>query len=322
MATLSIGEFVERTRDLLELEVLGSPEGLAREVPTADASGPGLVLAGYTARFVHQRLQVLGETEVSYLRSLPEAERQRIFDIFFSYPIPVVMVTKGLALPDGLEAAAMKAGVAILRSKLKTQEFYHRITPFLEDAFAPATSLHGSLADVYGVGLLFTGPSGIGKSECVLDLVERGHRLVADDLVITKRKGPDVLIGSGHPLQRHYMEIRGVGLIDVRSIFGVRSVRQQKRVEVIVDLQHWKEGMVVERTGLETQTTTILGVGIPKITVPLNPGKNITVIAEVIAMNHLMRFSGMDPAQVFNERLKGHLMGKAEVQRYLLDDDE
>ncbi len=322
MATLTIGEFVERTRDLLELDVLGSLDGLAREVPTADASGPGLVLAGYTARFVHQRLQVLGETEVSYLRSLTPAERQRIFDIFFSYPIPCVMVTKGLELPEGLEAAATKAGVAILRSRLKTQEFYHRIAPFLEDAFAPATSLHGSLADVYGVGLLFTGPSGIGKSECVLDLVERGHRLVADDLVITKRKGPDVLIGSGHPLQRHYMEIRGVGLIDVRSIFGVRSVRQQKRVEVIVDLQQWKEGMVVERTGLETATTSILGVSIPKITVPLNPGKNITVIAEVIAMNHLMRFSGMDPAQVFNERLKGHLMGKAEVQRYLLDDDE
>jgi HPr kinase/phosphorylase len=322
MAALTIGEFIERTRDLLELDVLGSPAGLAREVPTADASGPGLVLAGYTARFVHQRLQVLGETEVSYLGSLPAAERKRIIEVFLSYPIPCVMVTKGLELPEGLEAAANRAGVAILRSKLKTQEFYHRITPFLEDAFAPATSLHGSFADVYGVGLLFTGASGIGKSECVLDLVERGHRLVADDLVITKRKGPDVLIGAGHPLQRHYMEIRGVGLIDVRSIFGVRSVRQQKRVEVIVDLQHWKEGMAVERTGLETETTTILGVNIPKIKVPLNPGKNITVVAEVIAMNHLMRFSGIDPAQVFNERLKAHLMGKAEVQRYLLDDDE
>ncbi len=322
MAPLTIGEFVERTRELLQLEVLGSPQGLSREVPTADASGPGLVLAGYTARFVHQRLQVLGETEVSYLRSLAKPERERIFGIFFSYPIPCVMVTKGLDLPEGMEAAATAAGVSILRSKLKTQEFYHRITPFLEDAFAPATSLHGSLADVYGVGLLFTGASGIGKSECVLDLVERGHRLVADDLVITRRKGPDILIGSGHPLQRHYMEIRGVGLIDVRSIFGVRSVRQQKRVEVVVDLQPWKEGMVVERTGLETEMTTILGVEIPKIMVPLNPGKNITVVAEVIAMNHLMRYSGQDPALVFNERLKGHLRGKADVQRYLLDDDE
>jgi HPr kinase/phosphorylase len=233
------------------------------------------------------------------------------------------MVTKGLELPAGMDEAAKRAGVTILVSALKTAEFYNRITPFLLDAFAPQTSLHGSLADVYGVGLLFTGASGIGKSECVLDLVERGHRLVADDLVITRRKGPDVLIGSGHPLQRHHMEIRGIGLIDVRSIFGVRSVRQQKRIEVVVVLQEWKEGMTVERTGLEMEQTTILGVGIPRITVPLNPGKNITVIAEVIAMNHLMRYGGHDPAQAFNDRLKGHLQQKAaDVQRYLLDDDE
>lgn len=322
MASLTVGTFHERTRELLELEVLGSTDGFTREIPAPDASGPGLVLAGYVGRFVPQRIQVLGETEVSYLRSLPPAERQRILETFLGYEIPCVMVTKGLDLPDGMDEAAKRAGVTILRSKLKTQEFYNRITPFLADAFAPSTSLHGSLADVYGVGLLFTGASGIGKSECVLDLVERGHRLVADDLVITRRKGPDVLIGTGHPLQRHYMEIRGVGLIDVRSIFGVRSVRQQKRVEVVVVLQEWKEGMSVERTGLETDTTTILGVEIPRITVPLNPGKNITVIAEVIAMNHLMRYSGQDPAQVFNDRLKGHLLEKADVQRYLLDDDE
>ncbi len=322
MAPLTVGTFHERTKDLLQLEVLGSRDGFAREIPAPDASGPGLVLAGYIGRFVPQRIQVLGETEVSYLRSLDASERKRILTTFLGYEIPCVMVTKGLDLPEGMEEAALQAGVTILRSKLKTQEFYNRITPFLADAFAPSTSLHGSLADVYGVGLLFTGASGIGKSECVLDLVERGHRLVADDLVITRRKGPDVLIGTGHPLQRHYMEIRGVGLIDVRSIFGVRSVRQQKRVEVVVVLQEWKEGMTVERTGLETDTTSILGVEIPRITVPLNPGKNITVIAEVIAMNHLMRFSGQDPAQVFNERLKGHLLDKADVQRYLLDDDE
>ena len=322
MAALTVGSFYERTKDLLQLEVLGSTDGFAREIPAPDASGPGLVLAGYVGRFVPQRIQVLGETEVSYLRSLDAVERKRILTTFLGYEIPCVMVTKGLDLPEGMEAAAQHGGITILRSQLKTQEFYNRITPFLADAFAPSTSLHGSLADVYGVGLLFTGASGIGKSECVLDLVERGHRLVADDLVITRRKGPDILIGTGHPLQRHYMEIRGVGLIDVRSTFGVRSVRQQKRIEVVVVLQEWKEGMTVERTGLETDTTTILGVEIPRITVPLNPGKNITVIAEVIAMNHLMRYSGQDPAQLFNARLKGHLAEKADVQRYLLDDDE
>lgn len=322
MPALTIGVLAERLRDILQLEVLGSPEGLRREVPSPDASGPGMVLAGYTGRFVHQRLQVLGETEVSYLRSLPSAERHRILGIFFSYPIPCVMVTKGLELPEGFEEAATAAGIAILRSKLKTQDFYQKIVPFLENEFAPTTSLHGSLADVYGVGLLFTGASGIGKSECVLDLVERGHRLVADDLVIARRKGTDVLIGTGHPLQRHYMEIRGVGLIDVRSVFGIRAVRQQKRIEVVVVLQPWKEGMTAERTGLDTEMMQILEVEIPRITVLMNPGKNITVIAEVIAMNHLLRYSGVDPAQVFNERLKGHLREKADVSRYLLDDVE
>lgn len=322
MPALTVGELAERLREILQLEVLGSPEGLAREVPTADASGPGLVLAGYTGRFVHQRIQVLGETEVSYLRALPRDELDRILRLYFGYPIPCLMVTKGLDLPSGLEDAAKAAGIAILRSTLKTQEFYQKIVPFLEDHFAPGTSLHGSLADVYGVGLLFTGASGIGKSECVLDLVERGHRLVADDLVIAKRKGADVLIGTGHPLQRHYMEIRGVGLIDVRAVFGIRAVRQQKRIEVVVVLQPWNEGAPVERTGLDVESTTILGVELPKITVHMNPGKNITVIAEVIAMNHLLRYSGIDPAQAFNERLTGHLRKKADVQRYLLDDVE
>ena len=322
MAQLTVGALLEQTRDLLELEVLGSPDGLAREVPMPDASGPGMVLAGYTDRFVHQRIQVLGETEVSYLRSLAPADRARILGTFLAYPIPCVMVTKGLDLPDGMEAQATAAGVSILRSRLKTHEFYRRITPFLDAAFAPSTNLHGSLADVYGVGLLFTGASGIGKSECVLDLVERGHRLVADDLVMVRRKGAGILLGEGHPLQRHFMEIRGIGLIDVRSIFGIRAVRQQKRIEVVVVLQEWKEGMVVDRTGLDAQTTEILGVEVPQITVPLNPGKNLTVIAEVIAMNHLMRYSGEDPARRFNERLTAHLAEKSQVRRYLLDDDE
>jgi HPr kinase/phosphorylase len=219
------------------------------------------------------------------------------------------------------------------------------VKPVLEEQFAPSTTLHGSLADVFGVGLFFTGQSGIGKSECVLDLVERGHRLVADDLVITTRRGSDVLIGRGHELQRHYMEIRGIGLIDVPAIFGVRAVRQQKRMEVVVVLEAWDQEAVVDRTGLDGETREILGVSLPQIRVPLNPGKNITVIAEVIAMNHLLRYSGgVDPAEAFNQRLIGRMREQAaarsnggtpagvpgapggprarELQRYLRDDDE
>ena len=178
------------------------------------------------------------------------------------------------------------------------------------------------LADVYGGGVLILGRSGIGKSECVLDLVERGHRLVADDLVFVSRRGNDVLIGKGHELQRHFMEIRGVGLLDVPAIFGIHAVRQQKRLEVVVVLEEWDADAPVDRTGLDVQTIDILGVEIPKITVHLNPGKNITVIAEGTAMNHLLRYyRGYDTATAFNERLIGQMRRKSDVQRYLQEND-
>lgn len=321
---LSVRQFLERSGESLILHDLNDGIGLDRIIPNADISSPGLALAGYVDRFVAERLQVLGETEITYLFSLSEADRERIATKFFSFQIPVVIITKNQNPPKELKAAAAAAGIPLLRTELKTAEFYRRIKPVLESEFAETTTLHGSLADVFGVGLFFTGQSGIGKSECVLDLVERGHRLVADDLVIATRRGNDVLIGRGHELQRHHMEIRGVGLIDVPSIFGVRAVRQQKRIEVVVRLEEWDQNAVVERTGLDTQFTTMLGVQIPIITVPLNPGKNITVIAEVIALNHLLRYSGINTAEAFNERLIGRMRQAAagNVRQYLQEDDE
>ena len=321
----TVARLFERMEDILQLERIGKPVALDREIKGPEVSSPGLVLAGYVERFPVHRLQVLGETEITYLASLPDADRVRILTLFFSYPVPCVFITKNQELPLGLAEGAGAAGVPLLRTKLKTNEFYRRIKPVLEEVFAPTTTLHGSLADVYGVGLLFIGKSGIGKSECVMDLVERGHRLVADDLVITTRRGHDILIGKGHELQRHFMEVRGIGLIDVPAVFGIRAVRQQKRIEVIVQLEEWNPEAVVERTGLDSDITEILGVGLPKITVPLNPGKNITVIAEVIAMNHLLRYSGVNPAERFNERLIGRMRaaaGASEVQQYLQDDVE
>jgi HPr kinase/phosphorylase len=318
----TVGMLFDRMRANLELESVGQVDGRDREISSVEVSSPGLVLAGYVDRFVGHRLQVLGETEISYLGSLSEEERRRVLHLFFSFPLPAVFVTKAQEIPTGLAEAAAAAGVPILRSSLKTNEFYRRIKPVLEEVFAPTTTLHGSLADVYGVGLLFTGRSGIGKSECVLDLVERGHRLVADDLVFASRRGNDILIGRGHELQRHHMEIRGVGLIDIPAIFGIRAVRQQKRIEVIVRLEDWNSEAVVDRTGLDVQMTNILDVELPRVAVPLNPGKNITVVAEVIAMNHLLRYSGINPAERFNERLIGRMRERADVQRYLSEDVE
>ena len=319
---VTVARLYEALRERLQLELMGSEKGLSREITSSEASSPGLVLAGYTERFVPNRVQVLGETEISYLASRSETDRKRVAETFLSFPIPVVFVTKAQELPSGLVDAATRSGVAILRSQLKTNEFYRRLKPWLEDEFAPQTTLHGSLADVFGVGLLFQGKSGIGKSECVLDLVERGHRLVADDVVIVKRRGNDVLIASGHELQRHYMEVRGIGLIDVPAIFGIRSVRQQKRIEVVVQLEEWNQEMVIERTGLDFESATILGVEIPKIQVPLNPGKNITVLAEVIALNLLLRYSGINAAERFNERLLAQMRGTTDVRDYLREDDE
>ncbi len=320
---LTVGTLVDRLREPLRLELYGSPDGLSREISAGEAQSPGLLLAGWTGRFLAHRIQVLGETEISYLRSRPEAERRETLARLLAYPIPCVFITKGQDLPDGMDALARDAGVAVLRSQLRTAEFYKQLNPYLENEFAPATNMHGSLADVFGVGLLFTGTSGIGKSECVLDLVERGHRLVADDLVLIRRRGTDVLLGRGHELQRHFMEIRGVGLIDVPAIFGIHAVRQQKRIEVVVRLEPWDANAAVERTGLDEATTTILGVEVPFIKVRLNPGKNITVIAEVIAMNHLLKYSGgTNAAEQFNERLIGRMRRAADVNRYLQDDDE
>ncbi|HEY4129528.1 MAG TPA: HPr(Ser) kinase/phosphatase [Gemmatimonadaceae bacterium] len=319
---LTVGRMVERLREPLQLEHLPETGGLERVVENPDVSSPGLAIAGFVKRFPAERLQVLGETEVTYLKSLDPETRNEHLTTFFSFPIPCVFVTKGQEPGPDLVALAAKAGIGIIRSRLKTNEFYTRLKPWLEEQFAATTNLHGSLADVFGVGLLFVGKSGIGKSECVLDLVERGHRLVADDLVIVRRRGSDVVLGRGHELQRHHMEIRGVGLVDIPSIFGIRAVRQQKRVEVVVQLETWDQSAPIERTGLEYETTTILDVSIPKVRVPLNPGKNITVIAEVIAMNHLLKYSGIDPAERFNERLKSQMRGKADVTQYLEQDDE
>jgi HPr kinase/phosphorylase len=318
-----------RIRDLftrkgapLELEQLTGDIGLDKEIPSSEASSPGLVLAGYTSRFVGDRLHILGETEITYLASLEPGARHASLEHFFNFDLPCVIITKSQTVPPELLALAEAKGVAVIRTALKTAEFYRRLKPFLDEAFAPATTVHGSLADVYGVGLLFLGRSGIGKSECVLDLVERGHRLVADDMVQVTRRGVDILIGKGHEMAQHHMEIRGIGLVDIKALFGIRSVRQQKRIEVVVQLEDWDASREYDRTGLDTQQTQVLDVAIPQVTVPLNPGKNLTVICEVVAMHHLLRYSGVDVARKFNERLIRQMQERSQIREYLEEDYE
>ena len=304
MPEITVQRLFEDRGETLQLEILTSGVGLERRVLDSDLSSPGLALAGYTERFASERIQVFGETEIAYLEGLtPEERRDRIKGIF-GFGIPVVFVTKALSVPDEVLEVAAECSIPILRSGLSTREFYRRIKPYLDAILAPRTNLHGSLADVYGVGLLFVGESGVGKSECVLDLVERGHRLVADDHIIVSRRGPDILLGQGHQLQAHHMEIRGLGIIDIRNLFGIHATRQQKRIEVMVRLERWDGDGVYTRTGLETTEIDVLGIMVPQVTIPLNAGKNITVISEVVAMNHLLKYAGIDSAGAFNERLK------------------
>jgi HPr kinase/phosphorylase len=319
MAELTVAELLQLKHESLALELLTDERGLARVIERPDISSPGLVLTGYTERFPSERMQVLGETEIAFLASLDDSRREHALEVFFSFELPVVFITKGQEPPPLVVEIANRRGTPLIRSGLKTSDFYSRIKPFLEERFAPSTTLHGSLADVYGVGLLFVGKSGIGKSEAVLDLIERGHRLVADDLVHVSRRGNEILIGHGHELQRHHMEIRGVGIIDIARLFGIRAIRLQKRVEVVVQLEAWDEHAHYDRTGLNPLSEQILGVELPKVVVPLNPGKNITVVAEVVAMNHLLKFAGVDSARLFNEKLQRRMRGMAE---YLEEDYE
>jgi HPr kinase/phosphorylase len=316
---LAVEELFRKKEEVLGLELLTPDVSLDRTCRDADISTPGLALAGYMARFPSGRMQVFGETEMTFLASLgADAGRERLRD-FFRQDVPAAFVTKDQPVPPFMLEEAAARGTPVFRSALSTKDFFRRIKPYLEVALAPTTSVHGSLADVYGVGLLLVGRSGIGKSECVLDLVERGHRLVADDLVLASRRGNDVLIGKGHEMQGHHMEIRGIGIIDIQTLFGIRAIRQQKRIEVVVQLEDWDDARSYDRTGLARDETEILGVRIPRVTVPLNPGKNVTVISEVVAMNHLLRYAGIDSAAEFDRKLRGALL-PAEV--YLEEDHE
>lgn len=319
---LRLRDLLTRRGNPLQVESLTGELGLDRPLPEAEIASPGLVLAGFTDRFAPGRLHVFGETEITYLGTLTPAARRATLETFFGFDLPCVFVTKAQEVPAEMLELAEARGIPVVRSRLKTAEFYRVIKPLIEDAFAPRTTLHGSLADVYGVGLLFIGRSGIGKSECVLDLVERGHRLVADDVVQVTRKRSDVLIGQGHELAAHHMEIRGIGLVDIPALFGIRAVRQQKRIEVVVQLEDWETARDSDRTGLVRQETEILGVAVPRVIVALNPGKNITVISEVVAMMHLLRYSGIDVAAAFNERLIRRMKEQRGLREYLQNDYE
>lgn len=311
---ISVRYLVDRLRERvnIELEALVADDCCEdRFVTESDLHRPGIALAGFVKLFTHQRIQVIGNTESRYLDYLPKEQQLKAFANLTDFEIPVLFLTDGNKLPDYLLEKSKEAGVPVFRTPLETTRFMHLVRDFLEDQFALQTMVHGSMVDVYGIGILVAGKSGIGKSEVALDLVERGHRLVADDVVMLTKKN-NILMTSATEMNKHFMEIRGLGIIDIMSMFGIRAIRYQKRLEVVLELSLWDESQDIERTGLNRDTTSVLGIDIPLINLPITPGKNITVIAEVIAMNYLLRHYGYDAAEAFQEKVKSTIARKKE----------
>ncbi|HEX9828723.1 MAG TPA: HPr(Ser) kinase/phosphatase, partial [Bacteroidota bacterium] len=289
--------------------------GFEKEVKDKNIHRPGLALAGYVELFTYDRVQVFGNTEIRYLQHLSLKERIKAFENILHFDVPCMIVTNDNVLDDELVNLATKKGVSIFQSPQETTKFVYFISDFLDDQFAPQTVIHGSFIDVYGVGVLLVGRSGIGKSEIALDLVERGHRLVSDDVVMVTRKGEGILMGAGTDVVKHFMEIRGLGLIDVRSIFGIRAIRFQKRVEILIELEEWKHDVEYTRTGLDHELIKIIGVDIPHVRLPIFPGKNVTVITEVIALDYLLKHYGYDAAKEFSKRLDAVITEKTKGKR-------
>ncbi|NIM20357.1 MAG: HPr(Ser) kinase/phosphatase [Candidatus Latescibacteria bacterium] len=320
--TLAVKELFEGMKETLSLELINDIYEGQLPITVRDIHRPGLALAGFMQNYLNERIQILGETEILYLNTRTPEERKEAIGRLFIMPLVCIIVTRGLEPPEELIGFTHEYGVPLLQTSMLTTPFIQELTKYLDDYFAPTLNIHATLVDVYGVGLLFTGRSGIGKSEIALDLIERGHRLVADDTIIVKRTAEDILIGRGHGHLKHFMEIRGIGIVNVQDLFGIRAIRIQKRIEVEVNLQEWDEKMDWDREGLQDRDATILGVKIPQVVVPIYPGKNITVISEVIAMNHMLKVYGINAAQRFDHMVIDQIESDRQTRHYLRYDTE
>ncbi len=297
-------------RDKFKLKLYSDRSGFDKKIHDQNLYRPGLALAGFVDLFTYTRVQVFGNTEMRYLDQLSDEDKQKTLDRLFHFNIPCIILTDNNKPSPLLIELANKYHIPLFASEFATTKLIYLVGDFLDDQFAPRISIHGSFVDVYGVGMLFVGKSGIGKSEVALDLIERGHRLVADDIIILTKKGEGILIGSGTNLVKHFMEIRGLGLIDVEKTFGIRAIRYQKRLEIIVELEVWDDKAEYTRTGLDGYHVSISDVEIPYVKLPILPGKNITVISEVISLNYLLKHYGYDAASHFQHRLNKRLKGE------------
>jgi HPr kinase/phosphorylase len=297
----------------LELNLLAGATGLKRAIREPTVNRPGLVLTGFTRYFAYKRIQVIGNAEAYYLKSLSDAERIQRYETFFSYRIPCVVFSRNLH-PDKLFLkAAEKAQVPIFRCPLVTMKFINLATLALEMMFAPRGTEMGSMVDILGVGVILRGESGIGKSESVLALIERGYSLVADDITkVTLVDGREV-VGTSAEVTRNHMEVRGIGIINVAAMFGVKSIRHEKRVDVVITLKSWNEVSDIDRLGLDQEYVRILGIDIPHITIPVRPGRDLARLIEVAAFQTKLKASGYNPAKELNDRLISRMAAAAKL---------
>ena len=310
---VTVENFYTQHVSQLQLRLVAGATGLKRIIREPTVSRPGLLLSGFTRYFAGRRVQVIGNAEHYYLRSLSPAERQRRYELFFSHRIPCVVVSRDLPPDKKFLQAAEKATVPVFQCPLITMKFINLATLALEAMFAPRGSEMGSMADILGVGVIIKGESGIGKSESVLALIERGYSLVSDDVTrVTLLDGREVM-GSSPEVTRNHMEVRGIGIIDVVAMFGIRCVRKEKRVDLVVSLKPWEAVPDVERLGMEQEFVEILGIKIPHIILPVRPGRDLARLIEVAAFHQKLKSSGYNAARELNERLMAKMAEASEA---------
>jgi HPr kinase/phosphorylase len=305
--SVTVEQFHKQHGAALQMRLVAGEENLQRVIREPTVNRPGLALSGFTHYFAHKRVQAVGNAEVYFLRSLDPAERERHCAALFAFKIPCFVFSRGLRPDREFLDAAAKAGVPIFQSPLVTMKFINAATLALEMMFAPRGTELGSMVDILGVGVLIRGESGIGKSEAVLALIERGYSLVSDDVTrVTLMDGREV-IGTSSELTRSHMEIRGIGIINVAAMFGVKSIRQEKRIDLVVTLKVWSEVGEVDRVGIEQEFVKVLGMDIPHIVIPVRPGRDLARLIEVAAFQTKLKLSGFNAAQELNERLIAHM---------------
>ena len=307
------------TRDVMEkfdLELVSGQEGIGRYITTSDISRPGLEMAGYFTHYPSNRVQLLGKTELSFFEMLPAADRRDRMMRLCAQNTPAIVISRELDIPQELIEASEENHVPVLKTRLTTTRFSSRLTNFLESKLAPTTAIHGVLVDIYGIGVLLIGKSGVGKSETALELVKKGHRLVADDCVEIRQESESTLIGSPPPLLEHLLEIRGIGIIDIMTLFGASAVRPYKRISLVVELEIWDSEKTYDRLGLDEEKMRIIDMDLTKLTIPVQPGRNVSVIIEVAAMNYRLKRMGINAAQEFSRRLDDMIASNDEMDDY------